>query len=123
MLADVRVYAPIPELKSRLDAIAVALVSEDGQMLQSALPTGVYADSFAVMCATIVGAAATVSSDLKRTPPDHIVIRGPDFTTILARYDRSRLLATVVGPGADVEKVVGLVDEFIVTYRPPETAP
>ncbi|MGC2288879.1 MAG: roadblock/LC7 domain-containing protein, partial [Thermoplasmata archaeon] len=74
------VLAPIEQLKTSLEAVAVAIVADDGRMLHSALPSGVSADSFAVMSATIVGAAATVSSDLRQTPPDHIVIRGNDFT-------------------------------------------
>ncbi|HLY77618.1 MAG TPA: roadblock/LC7 domain-containing protein [Thermoplasmata archaeon] len=109
---------PIDELKASLEAVAVAIVSDDGRMLHSALPSGVSAESFAVMSATIVGAAATVSSDLKQTPPDHIVIRGTDFTTILARLDSASLLVTVVGATSDADRVLHDIDEFILTHRP-----
>lgn len=113
---------PIEEFKSAVDAVAVAIVSDDGQMLHSALPSGVSADTFAVMSATIVGAAATVSSDLKQTPPDHIVIRGNNFTTILARFDASSLLVTVVGASADPELLLHRIDEFILAQRPTSPA-
>jgi predicted regulator of Ras-like GTPase activity (Roadblock/LC7/MglB family) len=109
--------APIEELKASVAAVAVAIVSDDGRMLQSALPTGVSGETFAVMSATIVGAAATVSSDLKQTPPDHIVIRGNDFTTILARLDSSSLLVTVVGAMADPDQLLHRIDEFILAQR------
>jgi uncharacterized protein len=112
------VFAPIEELKTSAEAVAVAIVSDDGRMLQSALPSGVSGESFAVMSATIVGAAATVSSDLKQTPPDHIVIRGNDFTTILARFDSASLLVTVVGPNADPDQLLQRIDEFILSHRP-----
>jgi predicted regulator of Ras-like GTPase activity (Roadblock/LC7/MglB family) len=111
------VPAPIEELKASVEAVAVAIVSDDGRMLHSALPTGVSTETFAVMSATIVGAAATVSSDLKQTPPDHIVIRGNDFTTILARFDSASLLVTVVGASADPDQLLHRIDEFIVAQR------
>lgn len=109
--------ARIDELKASVDAVAVALVSEDGRMLCSVLPSGVSDESFAMMSATVVGAAATVSSDLKQTPPDHIIIRGTDFTMIVARFDSESLLVTVVGPTADPEGLVQRVDEFILAQR------
>lgn len=109
---------PIEELKTLLEAVAVAVVSEDGRMLHSALPSGVSPESFAVMSATIVGAAATVSSDLKQTPPDHIVIRGVDFTTILARLDAASLLVTVVGASLEPDRLLHRIDEFILAHRP-----
>jgi predicted regulator of Ras-like GTPase activity (Roadblock/LC7/MglB family) len=109
---------PIEQLKASLDAVAVAIVSDDGRMLHSALPSGVSADSFAVMSATIVGAAATVSSDLKQTPPDHIVTRGNDFTMVLARFDSESLLVTVVAASADPDVVMHRIDDFIVAQRP-----
>jgi uncharacterized protein len=113
---------PIEDLKSSLEAVAVAIVSDDGRMLRSALPSGVPDDSFAVMSATIVGAAATVSSDLKQTPPDHIIIRGNDFTMILARFDTDSLLVTVVGATADPDLMLHRIDEFILIQRLPPAA-
>lgn len=115
--------APIDELMASLNAVAIAIVSDDGRMLQSALPSGVSAETFAVMSATIVGAAATVSSDLKQIPPDHIVIRGSDFTTILARFDATSLLVTVVGASTDVDKLMHRIDKFILAQHTPARAP
>ncbi|MCI4352765.1 MAG: roadblock/LC7 domain-containing protein [Thermoplasmata archaeon] len=111
-------YEPIDELKRLLEAVAVAIVSDDGRMLHSALPAGVSNESFAMMSATIVGAAATVSSDLKQTPPDHIVIRGVDFTTILSRFDGASLLIAVVGASVEPDQLLHRIDEFIVARRP-----
>jgi predicted regulator of Ras-like GTPase activity (Roadblock/LC7/MglB family) len=110
--------APIEDFKKSLEAVAVAIVSDDGRMLHGALPSGVSDDSFAVMSATIVGAAATVSSDLKQTPPDHIVIRGSAFTMLLARFDPGSLLITVVGATADPEDILHRIDEFVLAQRP-----
>jgi predicted regulator of Ras-like GTPase activity (Roadblock/LC7/MglB family) len=111
------------ELKSKIQAVAVALVSGDGRILGTSTPTEVYSELFAMMCATIAGAANTVSSELRRTPPDHIVIRGQDFTTVLARYGTGRLLVTVVGPSADLNETVAQVDRFISTNaRSPQAA-
>jgi predicted regulator of Ras-like GTPase activity (Roadblock/LC7/MglB family) len=114
---------PIEELQSSLEAVAVALVSDDGRMLQGALPSGVSDESFAVMSATIVGAAATVSSDLKQTPPDHIIIRGTAFTMIVARYDSGSLLVTVVGATTDTDQLTHRIDEFILAQQPETPRP
>lgn len=103
----------IEELKTSMEAVAVAIVSDDGRMLHSALPSGVSDETFAVMSATVVGAAATVSSDLKQTPPDHIIIRGNDFTMIVARFDSESLLVAVVGATADLDTLVHRIDDFI----------
>lgn len=111
------VLARIEELKASMEAVAVAMVSDDGRMLHSALPSGVSDESFAVMSATIVGAAATVSSDLKQTPPDHIVIRGTDFTMIVARFNSDSLLVSVVGAAADPDSLLHRIDEFILSQR------
>jgi len=115
--------APIQEFKTSVAAVAVAIVSDDGRMLQSALPSGVSDESFAVMSATIVGAAATVSSDLKQTPPDHIIIRGNDFIMILARFDSGSLLVTVVGATADPDLLLHRIDEFILAQRATPPSP
>jgi uncharacterized protein len=114
---SVPALARIEDFKASVEAVATAIVSDDGRMLHSALPSGVSDESFAVMSATIVGAAATVSSDLKQTPPDHIVIRGQDFTMILARFDSESLLVTVVGANADPDLLLHRIDDFIVAQR------
>lgn len=117
------VLARIEELKASMEAVAVAMVSDDGRMLHSALPSGVSDESFAVMSATIVGAAATVSSDLKQTPPDHIVIRGTDFTMIVARFNSDSLLVSVVGAAADPDSLLHRIDEFILSQRADAPSP
>ena len=103
----------ISELKAKTGAVAIALVTGDGRMLGSSLPSGVYGDLFAMMCATIAGAANTVSTELRKNPPDHIVIKGKDFTTVLAQFGSGSFVVTVVGPAADLSRTVSEVDRFV----------
>jgi predicted regulator of Ras-like GTPase activity (Roadblock/LC7/MglB family) len=103
---------PIEELKTRVEAMAVALVSTDGRVLGSSLPSGVYGDMFAAMCATIAGAARTLSEELHHSPPESLVIRANDFTLVISKNGTGTLLVTVVGPAADLARVVREVDRF-----------
>ena len=83
MMATGNVGAVIKDLKTRIAGIATALVSRDGLVLYADVPAGVYTETFAIMCATILGAAATANTELNRAPPERIVIEGNDSKTII----------------------------------------
>ncbi|HEV2230980.1 MAG TPA: hypothetical protein VGS18_02195, partial [Thermoplasmata archaeon] len=60
-MATGNVGTVIKDLKGRLSGIAAALISRDGLVLYADVPAGVYTETFAIMCATILGAAATAN--------------------------------------------------------------
>ena len=107
----------ISELKAKTGAVAAALVSTDGRLLGSSLPSDVYGDLFAMMCATIAGAASTVSAELQKTPPEHIVLKGKEFNAVLARCSSESFVVAVVEPNADVRRTVTEVSRFVGTNR------
>jgi len=106
MMATGNVGAVIKDLKGRIGGLAAALVSRDGLVLYADVPTGVYTETFAIMCATIIGAAATANTELNRAPPDRIVIEGSDSKTILVGSGKKALLVVVVDHSANSDKVV-----------------
>ena len=109
MMATGSVGAVIKDLKSRINGIATALVSRDGLVLYADVPAGVYTETFAIMCATILGAAATANTELNRSPPERIVIEGNDSKTIIVGSGKKALLVAVVDQSADANRVLAEV--------------
>ena len=103
-VADARVV--LRELRTNVSGIATALVSRDGLVLYADVPAGVYTETFAIMCATILGAAATANTELNRAPPERIVVEGNDSKTIIVGSGKKALLVAVVDQTADVAKVL-----------------
>jgi predicted regulator of Ras-like GTPase activity (Roadblock/LC7/MglB family) len=106
MMAAGNVGTVIKDLKQRIGGIATALVSRDGLVLYADVPSGVYTETFAIMCATILGAAATANTELNRAPPDRIIIEGHDSKTIVVGSGKKALLVAVVDQNADANKVL-----------------
>jgi uncharacterized protein len=105
MMQTSGVAALVHDLKVRLNAIATAFVSRDGSVLYADLPSGMFVETFAIMCATIVGAAATAAVELGRAAPDRVVIEGEDSVTVLIGSGRRALLVAVVERSAHLPGV------------------
>ena len=106
MAATGNVGAVIKDLKGRIGAVACALVSRDGLVLYADVPAGVYTETFAIMCATILGAAATANTELNRSPPERIIIEGADSKTVVVGSGKKALLVAVVDQNQDTKKVL-----------------
>ncbi len=117
MMATGNVGAVIKDLKSRINGLATALVSRDGLVLYADVPAGVYTETFAIMCATILGAAATANTELNRAQPDRIVIEGNDSKTIIVGSGKKALLVAVVDQTADATKVLSEVTKVAELLR------
>ena len=116
MMATGNVGTVIKELKGRIGGIATALVSRDGLVLYADVPAGVYTETFAIMCATILGAAATANTELNRSPPDRIIVEGNDSRTIIVGCGKKALLVAVVDLSVDAQRAlaeVGKVAELL----------
>jgi uncharacterized protein len=111
MMATGNVGAVIKDLKTRINGIATALVSRDGLVLYADVPAGVYTETFAIMCATILGAAATANTELNRAPPERILIEGADSKTIVVGSGKKALLVAVVDQSADAARVLAEVSK------------
>ncbi len=109
MLSNGTAWDVVHGLKTRIGGIATALVSRDGLVLYADVPAGVYTETFAIMCATILGAAATANTELNRAPPERIVIEGNDSKTIIVGSGKKALLVSVVDQSADLTKVLAEV--------------
>ena len=112
MMATRNVGAVLGDLKNRIGAIATAFAVRNGAVIHSELPEGCYAESFAVMCATILGAAVTASIEVGRAPPERIVVEGPGSRLIIAPAGAKALLVVAVDQSTELRSVVEEVARF-----------
>jgi len=112
MLANANVRTVLEDLKNRIDGIATAFVSRDGRVLSADLPEGVYADTFAVMCATMFGAAIAGNAELGRASPVRIVIESDDSKTVIVRTSGNGLLVAVIDRSVDLPRALDQVTKF-----------
>jgi uncharacterized protein len=118
MMAVTNVGTLIKELNARIEGVATALVSRNGVFLFGEMPPGVYAETFAVMGATILGAAAAANTELGRGLPQRIIIEGIDSTTVIVGWGGEALLVTVVDKSADVNKILEELAHVVSVPRP-----
>ena len=110
MMADAG--AALRDLTGRCGALGTALASRAGLLLYADLPVATLADTFAIMCATILGAAATTAVELGRAPPSRVTVEGADGVTIIVPVGPGALLATISGRHSDLARVSGEVEAF-----------
>jgi predicted regulator of Ras-like GTPase activity (Roadblock/LC7/MglB family) len=82
-------------LRDCCGAVASAVVSRDGLVIAADVPPGTFVETFAIMCATILGAAVTSNNELKRGNPDRITIEGPDSKTYIMAAGKKALVVAV----------------------------
>lgn len=88
-------------LKNECNAMASAIVSRDGVVVDSDIPEDVSRETFAIMSATIMGAGVTTTTELKRSAPSRIVVDSTDVRTVIMNAGRRRILVVVVPPDTD----------------------
>ncbi|MGC8912821.1 MAG: roadblock/LC7 domain-containing protein [Thermoplasmata archaeon] len=109
----------VKTLKINTGAIAVAVVSRDGLVIAAEMPPGVYTETFAIMCATILGASITATSELKRTTPDRIILESSDTRTVILGAGKKALLICVVDSTKDLNMVMGEMQKAADAVRAP----
>ena len=106
----------LKELKRATGADNAALVGIDGLNLAADTIEGVMADSFSIMCATMLGAAATTTSELKKGKPELIHIDSIDAKVLVAAVGPRAFVVLSVPKASNVDHVKGeilkSVDKF-----------
>ena len=86
--------------------IGYAVVTRDGNMVEYELPDGVHVETFAVMCATVFGAAITAKMEMNLKPLERIIVESEDNDTILVvPKGEKHLIVVVVNDKTAVEEV------------------
>lgn len=92
-------------LRKEHGSTASAVISRDGLVIAADLPEDVSQETFSIMCAAIMGAGMTATTELGKSSPVHISLTSEDVRIILYAAGRKSILAVVVPPEADVEAV------------------
>ncbi len=101
MLTRERVTPILSELKKDHDVEATAVVSRDGILVAAEIPKEVHGETFAIMSATMLGAAITANSELNKNMPGRIIVESDDGRTIVSGAGMNSLLVVSAKGKAD----------------------
>lgn len=93
----------LAELKDACNSDNIALVSRDGLALAYDTSEGVFAETFSIMCATILGAAVTTTSELTKGEPEMIVITTAKGTVLISGISKQSLIVMSVPKSANLD--------------------
>ena len=90
----------ISELKKAGGVEACAAVSRDGLLIRSSMQKEQFAESFAAMSATMLGAAETASTELGKGVPNRVIVESTQGRLIAVGAGPKALLVVIVNPDA-----------------------
>jgi predicted regulator of Ras-like GTPase activity (Roadblock/LC7/MglB family) len=112
MMAVADARAELATLREKLHARAAALVRADGSVVVADLPEATYAETFAIMCATVFGAAATALAEVDRPAPDRVRAESSEAQLLLLRAGPAEILGLVLERDASVDEAAGAADAW-----------
>ena len=95
----------LTELNRSAGVNASAVVSRDGLLMSSVMPEDIDAEAFAAMTATMLGAAETAFSELKKGVAERVIVEGTHAKIIAMGAGSEALLVAMTDPKA----MLGLV--------------
>jgi len=104
-------------LRTSCGALASAVVSRDGLVISADVPEGVSMETFAIMCATLLGAASTANSELRVGTPQHVLVEAEDAKMVVVGAGRKALIVAVIGKRGDHELTIKKLDELAETIK------
>ena len=104
-------------LRQSCGAIASAVISRDGLVIAADVPEGVSMETFAIMCATLMGAASTANSELRVGTPLHVVVESEAAKMLVVGAGRKALIVAVVGRKGDATLALKKLDELGDTIK------
>ena len=96
----------LQKLISTGDIQGAAVITRDGLLIASELPSGIDGDTFAAMSATMTGAAETAVQELKKTSPERVIVESNNTKLITAGAGSQAILACIVDPDAKLGLVL-----------------
>jgi predicted regulator of Ras-like GTPase activity (Roadblock/LC7/MglB family) len=104
-------------LRQSCGAIASAVISRDGLVIAADMPEGVSMETFAIMCATLLGAASTANSELRAGTPLHVIVESEDAKMVVVGAGRKALIVAVIGKKGDSNITLRKLDELAETIK------
>ena len=102
----------VRKTKKASGAVAVAVVSRDGVVLEADMPPSVGRETFSIMCATILGAGMTAAHELGKTPPHRVILESEDLRIVIRESGRRSMVVAVVHPDTDIERLDAVLKEL-----------
>ncbi len=96
----------LKKLTSTGDIEGAAVITRDGLLIASELSSGIDADTFAAMSATMTGAAETAVQELKKSSPDRIIVESSATKLITVGAGEQAILACIVNPTAKLGMIL-----------------
>jgi len=112
MRAD-KIEKGLRDLREGNSSVYWALMARDGVVLTSELPEGVHNDTFAIMCATMLGAALTLNSEFPEGDVERIIVEAGRYRVIVIGLDIERLMAVVVPRNMDMSSLLVYVQKIM----------
>ena len=100
-------------LRSEFGVIASAVLSRDGLLIASDIPEGITAETFTIMCATMMGAASTAHSELKVGQPQVMKVQSKEHEMFVVGAGRRALMVSVAKRGVDADKLLKQLNTII----------
>jgi len=101
----------ISELKKSGGVEACAAVSRDGLLIRSSMQKEQFAESFAAMSATMLGAAETASTELGKGVPNRVIVESTQGRLIAVGAGPKALLVVIVSPEAGLGLILLELDK------------
>jgi len=104
-------------LRSSCGSVASAVISRDGLVIAADMPEGVSMETFAIMCATLLGAASTANSELRVGTPHHVIVESDEAKMVVVGAGRKALIVAIIGKKADASLTIKKLDEMAETIK------
>lgn len=85
---------------------AAAIVSRDGLLITSDIPSDIHAETFAAMAATMLGAAETASLELKQGIPDRLIVETDESKLVVAGAGEDTMLVILAESGTGIGSII-----------------
>ena len=101
----------LSDLKKSGGVEACAAVSRDGLLIKSSMQKEQFAESFAAMSATMLGAAETASTELGKGVPNRVIVESSQGRLIAVGAGPKALLVVIVSPEAGLGLILLELDK------------
>lgn len=105
------------DLKKIGDIEASAVVSRDGLLMVADIPQNINAETFAAMNATMVGAAETMISEMKKGVPDRVIAESAEAKVIATGAGSKALLVVMTSPDTQLGLVLVEMGKIVEKIR------
>ena len=105
------------QLRETCGSQAAAVVSRDGLVIAGDMPDNISRETFAIMCATILGAGMTAATELRVSSPTHIVLTSKETRIHILETGPRALIVLVVPPGRSDAEIAAAVTPVMEEVR------